>query len=99
MQTERQILVRELIWTFVLVIFNPFNLIALYSHYTGKRFLGVEHAQSGDVMKAYVLPTLIYAIVWLILKKWKRWSYWNLYFFSFLGAIAIYFVLFTYFMK
>jgi hypothetical protein len=96
MQTNRQILVREIIWTFVLVLFNPFNLIALYSYKTGKVFVGVEHAQSPDMMKAFVFPTIVYAIVWLILKKWKRWSYWNLYFFSFLGAIVIYYVLFKY---
>ncbi|MEK2690022.1 hypothetical protein [Bdellovibrio sp. GT3] len=96
MKSNFQIFARDLIWTLVLIAFNPFNLIALYSRYTGKVFVGMEHATSTDPVKAYLLPTLVYAVIWLILKKWRRWSYWNLYFFSFLGAIAVFYIWFKF---
>lgn len=103
MKSGLQIFLRDFIWTVVLIILNPFNLIALYSRYTGKVFVGIPntlHAHSPeDIFKVLVLPTLIYALIWIILKKWKRWSYWNLYFFSFLGSIIVFYVLFNYVFK
>ncbi|WP_413586451.1 hypothetical protein [Bdellovibrio sp. HCB274] len=84
----------QILWTLILIALNPFNLIALYSRYTGKMFVGMEHTASNDPLKVYLVPTLVYAAVWLVLKFWRRWSYWNLYFFSFLGSIAIFYIWF-----
>lgn len=68
----------------LLILFNPFNLIAFFFALNGRAIWGVGEDYKLDfsllsLFKVFGVPTLIFAAVWVLLKFWKRLSNWKLY--------------------
>lgn len=76
----------------VLILLNPFNLVAFHFAVSGLAIWGVgPNYRLGysalSLFKVFGIPTIVFARVWVILRKWRRFAYWQQYFLS--SAISL----------
>lgn len=68
----------------LLILLNPFNLVALAFSVKGLAIWGVGGDYKLDLsllslFKIFGVPTLVFASAWMLLRLWKRPSNWKLY--------------------
>lgn len=80
--------------TALLILLNPYNLVALFFALSGLAMWGAETNYKMDssfftLFKIFGVPTLMFALTWLGIKKWKKFNYWKMYLFSFVISLIL----------
>lgn len=84
--------------TTILILLNPYNLIASFFALSGLAIWGAGSTYKIDssfitLFKIFAVPTIMFALVWFGIKKWKKINYWKMYFFSFVVSLILLFVI------
>jgi len=80
--------------TALLILLNPYNLVALFFAISGLAMWGAGENYKIDssfftLLKIFGLPTLAFALTWVGIKKWRKLSFFKMYVFSFLISLIL----------
>lgn len=76
------------------ILLNPYNLLALYFAKNGLAMWGVGTSyrinySTLTLFKIFGIPTLVFALSWLGVRKWIKISYWKTYINSFVISLIL----------
>lgn len=83
--------------TALLILLNPYNLIALYFAFSGLAMWGSEENYKIDsffftLFRLFGVPTLAFAFSWIGIRKWRKFNYWKMYLSSFVISLVLIFI-------